>query len=187
MSHGQGKPQYGQGNVREKSGNFVRAHGWTPCKIYNWFCCALFFCGYVIRSCHVIYLPLSIKVESYDCTSVSDVTFKDMGKTDRYITTTKYTKALRQGSFCLCTQPMRDDITMWHRLLLAGCIHKMIATHSMQNLKLLRNSTAWFCCWNKNMLEQNRCRCFSTYSAIIWEICIIFMVKCSWNRYYWFI
>ena len=31
MSHGQGKPQNGQGNVREKSGNFVRAHGWTPC------------------------------------------------------------------------------------------------------------------------------------------------------------
>ena len=31
MSHGQEKPQNGQGNVREKSGNFVRAHGWTPC------------------------------------------------------------------------------------------------------------------------------------------------------------
>ena len=30
MSHGQGKPQNGQGNVRKKSGNFVRAHGWTP-------------------------------------------------------------------------------------------------------------------------------------------------------------
>ena len=30
MSHGQGKPQNGQGNVREKSGDFVRAHGWTP-------------------------------------------------------------------------------------------------------------------------------------------------------------
>ena len=33
MSHGQGKPQNGQGNVREKSANFVRAHGWTPCII----------------------------------------------------------------------------------------------------------------------------------------------------------
>ena len=33
MSHGQGKPQNGQGNVREKSGNFVGAHGWTPCKL----------------------------------------------------------------------------------------------------------------------------------------------------------
>ena len=31
ICHGQGKPQNGQGNVREKSGNFVRAHGWTPC------------------------------------------------------------------------------------------------------------------------------------------------------------
>ena len=30
MSHGQGKPQNDQGNFREKSGNFVRAHGWTP-------------------------------------------------------------------------------------------------------------------------------------------------------------
>ena len=35
MSHSQGKPQNGQGNVREKSGNSVRAHGWTPC---TWFC-----------------------------------------------------------------------------------------------------------------------------------------------------
>ena len=35
MSHGQGKPQNGQGNVREKSGNFVRAHGWTPCTFLN--------------------------------------------------------------------------------------------------------------------------------------------------------
>ena len=35
MSHGQGKPQNGQGNVREKSGNFVRAHGWTPWPGFN--------------------------------------------------------------------------------------------------------------------------------------------------------
>ena len=35
MSHGQGKPQNGQGNVREKSGNFVRAHGWTPCNGFD--------------------------------------------------------------------------------------------------------------------------------------------------------
>ena len=35
MSDGQGKPQNGQGNFREKSGNFVRAHGWTPCHIYH--------------------------------------------------------------------------------------------------------------------------------------------------------
>ena len=34
MSHGQGKPRNVQGNVREKSGNFVRAHGWTP---WKWF------------------------------------------------------------------------------------------------------------------------------------------------------
>ena len=32
MSHGQGKPQIDQGNVREKSGKFVGAHGWTPCR-----------------------------------------------------------------------------------------------------------------------------------------------------------
>ena len=36
MSHGQGKPHNGQGNVREKSGNFVRAHGWTPWMIITW-------------------------------------------------------------------------------------------------------------------------------------------------------
>ena len=35
MSHRQGKIQNGQGNVREKWGNFVRAHGWTPCVSLN--------------------------------------------------------------------------------------------------------------------------------------------------------
>ena len=30
------KPQNGQGNVREKSGNSVRAHGWTPCCKYKY-------------------------------------------------------------------------------------------------------------------------------------------------------
>ena len=42
MSHGQGKPQNGQGNVREKSGNFVRAHGWTPC-MRTWCVVLLYF------------------------------------------------------------------------------------------------------------------------------------------------
>ena len=28
------KPQNGQGNVGEKKGNFVRAHGWTPWNNY---------------------------------------------------------------------------------------------------------------------------------------------------------
>ena len=31
-----------------------------------------------------------------------------------------------QGSFCACTQPMRDKVTMYHHPPLAGCIHKMI-------------------------------------------------------------
>ena len=31
-----------------------------------------------------------------------------------------------QGSFCVCTQPMRDDITLQLCLSLAGCIHKII-------------------------------------------------------------
>ena len=31
-----------------------------------------------------------------------------------------------QGSFCKCTQPMRDDVTMLHRLSLAGHINRMI-------------------------------------------------------------
>ena len=44
MSHGQGKPQNGQGNVREKSGNFVRAHGWTPCH-----------CRYIIHTGFISY------------------------------------------------------------------------------------------------------------------------------------
>ena len=31
-----------------------------------------------------------------------------------------------QQSFCMCTQPMRNGITVWRPLLLAGCIHRMI-------------------------------------------------------------
>ena len=35
-----------------------------------------------------------------------------------------------QSSFCKCAQPMRDDVTMWHHLSLAGCIYKVIPTGS---------------------------------------------------------
>ena len=31
-----------------------------------------------------------------------------------------------QGSFCVCAQPVRDDVTMWRHLSLAGRTHKMI-------------------------------------------------------------
>ena len=30
-------------------------------------------------------------------------------------------------TFCVCDQPMRDDVTMKHCLSLAGCIHKIIS------------------------------------------------------------
>ena len=30
------------------------------------------------------------------------------------------------GSFCVYTQPMRDDVTLYHHLSLAECVHKMI-------------------------------------------------------------
>ena len=36
------------------------------------------------------------------------------------------TVAEDQGSFCACTQPVRDDNTLWSCLSLARCIHKMI-------------------------------------------------------------
>ena len=34
-----------------------------------------------------------------------------------------------QGSFCACTQPMRDGITLWCCLSLAGRMHRMIPVH----------------------------------------------------------
>ena len=34
--------------------------------------------------------------------------------------------AMNQGSFCVCTQPVREDIMIYHLLSLAGRIHKMI-------------------------------------------------------------
>ena len=36
---------------------------------------------------------------------------------------------LMQGSFCICAQPMRDDVTIQSRLSLAGHIYKMIPAH----------------------------------------------------------
>ena len=36
-----------------------------------------------------------------------------------------------QGSFCVCAQSMRDDITLWSRLPFAGRIHKMIPAYVM--------------------------------------------------------
>ena len=37
----------------------------------------------------------------------------------------KYTIEM-PGSFGICAQPMRDDVTMYRHLSLAGRIHKMI-------------------------------------------------------------
>ena len=31
-----------------------------------------------------------------------------------------------QGAFCVCAQPMRGDVTLWHHLSMAWHIHKMI-------------------------------------------------------------
>ena len=62
-----------------------------------------------------------------------------------------------QGSFCICTQPMRDNATMQCRLSLAGCIHKMVpiyhqilqgsleaATSVCRVVRLFRNLTDLF-------------------------------------------
>ena len=35
--------------------------------------------------------------------------------------------ASEQGSFCVCAQPMRDNITMWHRLI--GWVHAQNPGH----------------------------------------------------------
>ena len=37
-----------------------------------------------------------------------------------------------QGSFCVCDQPMRNNVTMLHRLSLAGRVHKIIPKDLMQ-------------------------------------------------------
>ena len=34
-----------------------------------------------------------------------------------------------KGSFCVCTQPMRNGVSMQHCLSLAGCIYKMIPVY----------------------------------------------------------
>ena len=75
--------------------------------------------------------------------------------------TTRIHQSPNTGSLCVYAQPMRDDVIMWHCLLLAGHIHKIIPAHIVQNWKLLRNSTAWFCCWNKSKFEQNKRRCLA--------------------------
>ena len=64
-----------------------------PLKIWTWF--ILLHVVMVTRWFNVIHLPISLRVTSlalwlsYDCSSVSEVTLNDMGKTDWYKTTTK--------------------------------------------------------------------------------------------------
>ena len=60
-----------------------------------------------------------------------------------------------KGSFCVCTQPMRDDITLQHCLPLAGRIHKMIPAsfsclHESLNYQTL--PTNWKCMALRNIL-----------------------------------
>ena len=50
-----------------------------------------------------------------------------------------------QGSFCECTQPMKDDVTMYRPLSLTGRIHKIIPANDGHNTanpsqKFRRNS-----------------------------------------------
>ena len=48
------------------------------------------------------------------------------------------------GSFCVCTQPMRDDVTMERRLLLAGCIHMVIPWPSSPEIFRFDNEVDWY-------------------------------------------
>ena len=69
-------------------------------KIYTQFCCAILCCGFIISSlwCHMIYLPIFFRVtslalgQSWDCPSASEVTLKDMGKINLYLTTREHKK-----------------------------------------------------------------------------------------------
>ena len=40
------------------------------------------------------------------------------------------------GSFCVSTQPMRDNVTMYRRLSMAGHIHKMIPVSFLSHVQL---------------------------------------------------
>ena len=47
-----------------------------------------------------------------------------------------------QGTFCACTQPMRDDVTFQRRLSLAGRIHIMVPVHAVLHDKNRQNTYA---------------------------------------------
>ena len=69
-----------------------------------------------------------------------------------------------QGSFCVCTQPTRDDVTMQRRLSLAGCIHKMIPEGS--NILVRKYGVATFYAVHTEFEGKGR-------SAIFWVLCFI--------------
>ena len=53
-----------------------------------------------------------------------------------------------QGLFGICTQPMRDDVTMYRHLSLTGCIHKMIpesltGPNNIVHSQMLMNKIKW--------------------------------------------
>ena len=57
---------------------------------------------------------------------------------------------LKQGSFCVFAQPMRD-VTMWRHLSLAGCIHKMIPAESILTW-LCESMWCMVYCWVRKII-----------------------------------
>ena len=93
-------------------------------RIYTWFCCALFCCGYIssVQRTDAICLPIFFRVTSlaqgHICPCASEVTLKPMGKDDRHTPTppkkTKQNKKTQQSK-------NMNDVYIWWEIWFIGC------------------------------------------------------------------
>ena len=72
----------------------------------------------------MIILRFNLKWHQYTCTMTSSTVQHQ--HTVGYPSLVAWWHGKTQGSVCVCAKPMRDNVTIYHRLSLARRIHKMI-------------------------------------------------------------
>ena len=91
----------------------------------------------------------------------------------------------KRGSYCVCTQPMKADVTMWRRLSLAGRIHKMIPGSLIVSCTF-KNKVQW------NFI-QNTCLCKALRGPEVrapgpWKsngVLVKFCLRAQWTPQNW--
>ena len=78
-----------------------------------------------------------------------------------------------QGSFCVCAQPMRGDVTLWRCLSLAGHIHKLIPV--LQYLYMPDTFILFVLCLRQFCIFDNTC--LIHFILILQKVSIVFSSK----------